>query len=57
VSNIVNGTCRTVQVLPRLTRVKGVRSVELIFISYTIKKEDEEINLKDIKKQQKIYRK
>jgi len=37
-SNIIRGTCRRIQVLPRLTGVKGVRSVELIFVSYTIKK-------------------
>jgi len=56
-SNVISGTCRRVQVLPRLTGVKGVRSVELIFISYTIIKEEEEFNLKDILKKHKTYRK
>jgi hypothetical protein len=42
-SNIISGTCRRVQVLPRLTGVRGVRSVELIFIFYTIKKEEEKL--------------
>jgi hypothetical protein len=45
-SNIISGTCRRVQVLPRLTEVKGVRSVELIFISYRIKKRRKKLTYK-----------
>jgi hypothetical protein len=56
--NIISGTCRTVQELQRPTEGNGVRSVDPIFISYIIRKvEEEENNLNDMKnKQQKIVR-
>jgi len=45
-AKIISGIWRRIQVLPRLTGVKGVRRLELIFISYKIKKRRKKLNWK-----------